>query len=135
MTSETRTASCHCGAVQLAIRFEDGLRNIRRCGCSLCRRRGAVMASVPLAALAVTKGADQLASYRWGTGVAEHHFCRTCGIYTHHKRRSNPDEYGINIACIAGVHPYRYGEVPVGNGDLDAPLPPLEADPAAHHSR
>ena len=28
--------------------------------------------------------------------------CKICGINTHHKRRSNPNEYGFNIACIEG---------------------------------
>jgi hypothetical protein len=122
---ELRRASCHCGAVELEISFERGLENLRRCDCSLCRRKGAVMASVPLAALKVVKGGDQLACYRWNTMVAEHYFCRTCGIYTHHRRRSDPRQYGINIGCVEGVDPFAYGEVPIGGGSLDAPLPPL----------
>ena len=27
------------------------------------------------------------------------------GIYTHHQRRSNPNEFGVNAACIEGVNP------------------------------
>ena len=36
------------------------------------------------------QGGDKLATYRFNTNTAEHHFCTQCGIYTHHKRRSNP---------------------------------------------
>ena len=123
--SESRVLKCHCGTVEISVEFDNGLENIRRCGCSLCRRKGAVMAAVPLEKLSVTKGKNNLSCYQWNTKVAEHYFCKTCGIYTHHKRRSNPNQYGINIACLDGVDPYSYENVPVGNGDLNAPLPSL----------
>ena len=123
--SEQRILKCHCGKVEVAVQFDNGLENIRRCDCSLCRRKGAVMAMVPLANLQVIKGQDNLMLYQWNTRVAEHYFCKTCGIYTHHKRRSNPNQYGINIACIEGVNPFAYGDVPLGNGNLNAPLPPM----------
>ena len=121
--SEKRILKCHCGAVEVEVQFENGLENIRRCDCSLCKRKGAVMAAIPIANLKVVKGRDNLTLYQWNTKVAEHYFCKTCGIYTHHKRRSNPNEYGINIACIEGVNPYSYGEIPIGNAHLNAPLP------------
>ena len=124
--SEQRILKCHCGAVEVMVQFDNGLENIRRCDCSLCRRKGAVMAMVPITHLKVTKGQDNLTMYQWNTKVAEHYFCKTCGIYTHHKRRSNPNQYGINIACIEGVNPYSYGEIPIGNTTLNAPLPPIQ---------
>lgn len=123
--SEFRKASCHCGSVELEIEFTDGLQNIRRCDCSLCSRKGYVMAAVPATNLKVVKGEDVLSLYQWGTRVAEHYFCARCGIHTHHKRRSNPLELGINIACVEGVRALEYGPVPVGNGNLNEPLPPL----------
>jgi len=74
------------------------------------------MAGVPLDRLRVRKGADNLTLYQWNTGVAKHYFCKTCGIYTHHQRRSNPNEYAVNIACLDGVDPFNVGEVVLGNG-------------------
>ncbi len=125
--SDKRILKCHCGTVEVEVKFDNGLENIRRCDCSLCRRKGAVMAMVPISNLKVIKGQDNLTLYQWNTKIAGHYFCKTCGIYTHHKRRSNPNQYGINIACIDGVNPYSYGEVPIGNGNLNAPLPPLDS--------
>jgi hypothetical protein len=122
---EQRILKCHCGSVEISVQFDNGLENIRRCDCSLCRRKGAVMAAVPIANLNVIKGHDNLTLYQWNTKVAEHYFCKTCGIYTHHKRRSNPNQYGINIACIEGVNPFSYDDIPIGNGNLNAPLPPI----------
>ncbi|MCL6730516.1 hypothetical protein LZ538_10695 [Sphingomonas sp. SE220] len=64
----------------------------------------------------VHEGADKLATYRFNTKSAEHHFCSVCGIYTHHKRRSNPNELGINVACLAGLSPFDFEEVVVYDG-------------------
>ena len=114
--SETRTGTCHCGAVEFKVSLENGLKNLRRCNCSLCRRKGAIMAGVPKESLQVTRGADNLGLYQWNTGIAKHYFCKTCGIYTHHVRRSNPDECGFNIGCIDDVDLYALGEIAVGNG-------------------
>ena len=113
---ETRTGSCHCGAVVFEVDLDNGLSNLRRCNCSLCRRKGAIMASVPLGRLRVVKGADRLTLYQWNTKVAKHWFCSVCGIYTHHQRRSRPDEYGFNVACLEGVDPFALGPVGVGDG-------------------
>jgi len=74
------------------------------------------MASVPLADMEVTKGAEKLSIYQWNTKTARHYFCKVCGIYTHHQRRSVPTEYGFNIACIDDVDPFSFQDVPVGDG-------------------
>ena len=44
-------ASCHCGAVVLELSLPHGVVDPRRCDCSLCRRRGAIVASVRLSGL------------------------------------------------------------------------------------
>ncbi|MEM6478448.1 MAG: GFA family protein [Pseudomonadota bacterium] len=98
-------ARCHCGAVELELLSMAPLSTARRCDCSFCKRRQAANVSVPLADLRVISGQDALSCYQWGTGTARHYFCSRCGIYTHHQRRSRPDEYGVNIYCIDGVAP------------------------------
>ncbi len=113
---EVKKGTCHCGAVEFQVELENGFEDIRRCNCSLCKRKGAVIASVPLAKLKVTKGLENLTLYQWNTKTAKHFFCKTCGIYTHHQRRSNPHLFGFNIACIEGVDPFAYKEVRVGDG-------------------
>jgi hypothetical protein len=52
--------------------------------------------------LTITSGEKNLTSYKWNTKIAEHFFCKICGINTHHKRRSDPNQYGYNIGCIEG---------------------------------
>lgn len=97
--------SCHCGAVEMAVTLSDGLATARRCDCSFCRRRGAVAVSAPLDGIRILKGAEALTLYQFGTMTAKHYFCKICGIYIHHQRRSNPNEYGVNAACLEGVNP------------------------------
>ena len=82
----------------------------------MCRQRGAIAASVALDGLRVTSGADKLSLYQFNTMTAKHYFCSICGIYTHHQRRSNPDQFGYNVACLEGINPFDLGEVPVLDG-------------------
>ena len=98
------------------MRLSDGLASARRCDCSLCRMRGAVAVTAGLGGVEVLDGADALTEYRFNTGVARHFFCSKCGIYTHHRRRSNPNEYGVNAACLEGVSPFDFAEVLVNDG-------------------
>ncbi len=113
---ERHRATCHCGAVELELFLPDGVVSPRRCDCSICRRKGAIVASVPLAGLRVVKGADALKLYQFNTEVARHYFCSNCGIYTHHQRRANPQEYGYNVGCLEGVNPFDLGPVETNDG-------------------
>ncbi|AVV84611.1 MULTISPECIES: GFA family protein [Shewanella] len=109
-------ASCHCGAVVLELSLPNGIENPRRCDCSICRRKGAIVGSVPLAGIKILKGEDALKLYEFNTKTAKHYFCSNCGIYTHHQRRSNPHEYGYNIGCLEGVNPFELENVPTNDG-------------------
>ncbi|MDI3509668.1 MAG: hypothetical protein PWQ61_433, partial [Betaproteobacteria bacterium] len=57
-----------------------------------------------------------LTLYQFNTGQAKHYFCSVCGIYTFHSRRSVPSQYGVNVACIVGLSPFDFDEVPVLEG-------------------
>ena len=114
--SQLLQAACHCGAVRFTVRLDGGWASARRCNRSYCRMRGAVAVSAPLTGIDVTQGCELLTSYRFNTGAAEHFFCSRCGIYTFHQRRSRPDQYGVNAACIEGVSPFDFAEVAVMEG-------------------
>jgi hypothetical protein len=109
-------ATCHCGAVVLELSLPDGIVDPRRCDCSICRRKGTIVASVPLAGIRIVQGESHLALYRFNTGTAKHYFCSQCGIHTHHQRRSNPGQYGYNVGCLEGVNPFELPDVPTNDG-------------------
>lgn len=109
-------ATCHCGAVELSIVLAEGIEHAARCDCSFCRRRQAANVSVKVGDLTVVRGAEALTLYQWGTKTAKHYFCSVCGIYTHHQRRSDTGEFGVNIGCIEGVNPSDLADIPWHDG-------------------
>ena len=70
--------------------------------------RGAIAVTSTPAGFHITEGEDKLVTYRFNTKTAEHHFCSACGIYTHHKRRSNASQLGVNVACLEGLSPFDF---------------------------
>mgnify|MGYP001254305012 FL=1 len=97
---------CHCGAVQLEV--ETDLSNIKQCNCSICKRKNAKMNLISKDSIKILKGKENLSTYQFNTMKAEHFFCKTCGIYTHHNRRTDPNGVGINIGCIDTLDPFEY---------------------------
>jgi len=116
---------CHCGSVQFSIPRDIDLTAVRRCDCSLCKRRGAVMLACPRELVRIEAGDEYIVRYKWNTGVATHHFCSKCGIMTHHHRRTTPDICGVNLGCIDALEYRRFQDVPMSNGSdlslVDAP--------------
>ena len=100
MIEATYEGGCHCGAVRFRITAHD--TELTTCDCSLCAKKNALMVRVHESALEVRQGEDQLSTYRWNTGRAQHHFCRQCGIYTFHRKRIDPSYFGVNVFCLEG---------------------------------
>ena len=109
-------AACHCGAVKFRVHLPEGLQSARRCDCSFCAMRGAVAVSAPLDGLEIYAGAEKLTLYQFNTKTARHYFCSFCGIYTHHQRRMDPNEFGVNMACLEGLSPFDLDEILVHDG-------------------
>lgn len=105
------TATCHCGACAIKATLPHGLSDAARCTCSFCKRRQAAAVTATTASLSVTKGADTLQRYSWGTHTAKHYFCKICCIYLYHQRRADPAQCGINLGCIEGVETWQHEPV------------------------
>ena len=73
--TNVRTGQCHCGAVRFEVTLSDGFNSIRRCTCSYCRMRGAVVAMARMGGIKFLQGEHALTSYRFHTGTAQHFFC------------------------------------------------------------
>jgi len=120
--------NCHCGAVTLELKLPDGLVDPSRCSCSFCSKRGAVAGTAKMGNLKVVRGEEHLTLYQFNTNTAKHYFCSKCGIYTHHQRRSNPNEFGFNVACLEGVDVFELGEVNIHDG-INHPSDAPQNDP------
>ena len=107
------TGSCHCGAVRFTVELPEGLVDPRHCNCSMCRRRGAIVATAYPDTLRIVQGQEHIRCYEFNTLTAKHYFCSICsicGIYTHHQRRSNPEQFSFNVGCLEDRDPLRCGD-------------------------
>jgi hypothetical protein len=97
----TWKGSCHCGDV----RFEaDGeIEWAEICNCSICSRKAYIHWYVPRERFRLLTPAAHLATYRFGTGAAKHHFCRRCGVAPFYEARSDPDKIDVNLRCVEGA--------------------------------
>lgn len=90
---------CHCGAVRFEVEAPDSV-TAQDCNCSVCAKAGFLHMIVPKANFRLTRGADALTTYTFNTGVAQHTFCKICGIKPFYTPRSNPDGIDINVRCL-----------------------------------
>jgi len=95
----THCGSCHCGAVRFEVDAPAELE-VYECNCSICSRFGYLHLIVPANQFRLLSGDDSLTSYRFNTGVANHLFCRTCGVKAFYVPRSHPDGYSVNARCL-----------------------------------
>ena len=107
---------CHCGAVEAEINLDGDLAKVIKCNCSICKRKGAIMSMVKNEDFKIVKGRDKLKLYEFHSKVAKHYFCSECGIYTHHKMRSKPDTYGLNVGCIDDIDQFKLDNVGLNDG-------------------
>lgn len=95
----THRGSCHCGSVQFEVDAAESLE-LEMCNCSICTMSGIVHLCVPNQRFRITDGEDNLTSYRFGSGVASHPFCSTCGIKGFYYPRAFPDGVSVNANCL-----------------------------------
>lgn len=92
---------CHCRRIRFVVRAD--LSTAAICNCSICTMKGFLHLIVPSDDFELISGRDDLATYQFNTGVAKHHFCRTCGMHPFYVPRSDPDKIDVNIRCLDGV--------------------------------
>jgi hypothetical protein len=91
---------CHCGAVRFSADLPEPPVPALDCNCSVCGMTGFLHVVVPHERFELQAGGDALTSYRFGTGAAEHLFCKNCGIKSFYQPRSHPDCWSLNANCF-----------------------------------
>ena len=66
----------------------------------MCTMTGFIHLIVPHDEFQLLTSRDVLTSYRFGTGTAEHLFCRYCGIKSFYQPRSHPEAWSVNANCL-----------------------------------
>jgi hypothetical protein len=90
---------CHCGRVRFEVTAPSDLE-LTDCNCSICRMTGYLHLFVPKADFNLLSGQDDIETYTFNTGVAQHYFCRHCGIKSWYIPRSHPDGISVNANCL-----------------------------------
>jgi hypothetical protein len=96
-----RRGGCHCGAIRFEAEGE--LEGLEVCSCSICLPKAYVHWYVPRDRFRLLSDPDAIATYRFGTGVAEHRFCKTCGVAPFYVPRSDPEKIDVNVRCLDGM--------------------------------
>jgi hypothetical protein len=95
---QTYEGGCHCGRVRFRVTAD--LDRVTACNCSICTKKGILHLIVPRDRFELLSGEGELTTYRFNTGVAQHLFCRTCGIHSYYVPRSDPDKIDVNVRCL-----------------------------------
>ena len=91
---------CHCQKVKFKVKADSLSKIFYKCDCSLCKKKSITMKFLSKEDFNLVYGEDFLTSYKWNKKIAQHFFCKICGVYTHHIRRRDPSQISINVECI-----------------------------------
>ena len=95
----THSGGCHCGRVRFEVEAPEDII-ATQCNCSICTQSGYLHLIVSADDFRLLSGEDALETYTFNTGVAQHRFCRHCGIKSFYVPRSHPDGFSVNVNCL-----------------------------------
>jgi hypothetical protein len=98
------SGSCHCGRIAFTVQGE--VDKAIECNCSMCRRRGSLLAFFPREAFTLTSKDGDYATYRFNKEHIAHHFCPTCGIAPFSEAmdpKSGKPVVAVNVRCLPDI--------------------------------
>jgi hypothetical protein len=103
MTAQTWTGGCHCQKVRFEVTVDAS--NGMTCNCSICEKKGTVLAFAPAAGFKLVSGTDDLSDYQFNKHVIHHLFCKHCGIssFGRGKGPDGTEMAAINLRCLDGI--------------------------------
>jgi hypothetical protein len=97
-SKEWYAGGCHCGRVRFRVRIAQP--SALACNCSICAKKGMINLIAAAEDFELLRGEEDLSTYSFNTGVAQHRFCKVCGIHPFSRPRSHPDGYDVNARCL-----------------------------------
>lgn len=95
---------CHCGAI--AFELDAEVTEAIDCNCSMCRKRGGLLAFFPRAALTLTTSESEMGTYIFNKHRIRHHFCTKCGVspFSDGENPKTGDKIAaVNVRCLPDV--------------------------------
>ncbi|WP_286264033.1 GFA family protein [Thalassotalea atypica] len=93
------TGGCHCKAVRFEVEADEVIE-VEDCNCSVCSKSGHLHLIVPKTCFSLLTDEQELYTYTFNSCIAQHYFCKTCGIKSFYIPRSNPDGVDVNVRCL-----------------------------------
>ncbi|KAI5249050.1 hypothetical protein E4T42_05451 [Aureobasidium subglaciale] len=118
--------NCHCGAFKFSVALAP-IKKAARCNCSICSRKGYLFA-VPESAndFKIEVGEDVLKTYSFGSGIAEHKYCRRYNRDTHNNVSKFCPICGTGVFVSApkmnflgvNMNTFKHGSVDIDNLEI-----------------
>jgi hypothetical protein len=105
------SGGCHCGAVRYEVDMT--IENVLSCNCSICSKKGTLLAFTPAENFKLIKGEEFLSDYQFNKKVIHHYFCKNCGIGSF-AAGSMPDGSpmrAINVRCLDNIDIHSFPEI------------------------
>ena len=99
MSEVTHAGGCHCGRIRFEVDAPPTI-SATRCNCSICGMTGFLHLIVSRDRFRLLDGADDITTYTFNTGIAQHYFCRICGVKSFYVPRSHPEGISVNVNCL-----------------------------------
>lgn len=102
------TGGCHCGKVRYEVELD--IKEVTACNCSICGKRGALLAFAPESSFKLLSGEAEISHYSFGKKRIDHSFCSVCGVGSFGSG-AMPDGTkikSINVRCLDDVDPLKF---------------------------
>ncbi len=108
------TGGCHCGAIRFELNAP--IERVLDCNCSICSKRGHVLAFAPASAFDLKQGQEALADYQFGKKTIHHMFCRHCGVgaFGGGRMPDGTETVAVNVRCLDD---FDYSALPIDHYD------------------
>lgn len=128
MSDSWLEGGCHCERVRFRVRGRPA--RLLECNCSICTMKGYLHWIVEPADVELLSPTDAVATYRFGTRQAQHHFCPVCGVSPYYIARSDPDKLDVNARCVRGLDLAAIPREPFDGRDWDQAFADYSKSPA-----
>lgn len=96
----TYKGSCHCQKVQYEVLTE--VQWAAECNCSMCSKKGTLLAFVPFEQFKLVSGSEYLTNYQFHRKIMDHTFCKVCGVtpFLNVQDPHGNKMKAINVRCL-----------------------------------
>ena len=93
------TGGCHCKAIRFELLAPKNL-SVWKCNCTICYMKQNHNFIIPKTNFKLIADDTNITTYTFNKHIAQHKFCKICGVQAFYFPRSNQDGVAITIYCL-----------------------------------